>query len=415
MAKVERLTTGHVTALIKKGPPGFYADGKGLYLDVRVPKSSASWRLRIEVRKQRYERGLGSAFDIGLAEAREIAGEYRKQFKQGIDPSRKVISEAPQTFEEVARKFAARHTQGLKSAKSKRQWVPTFERHVFPHIGRLQIDKVESPDILRVLDPIWQTKPVMAKSLMDRLRNVFNWAKANGYRCGLDNPVEMLKHKGALPAQVRGTRHHPALPHEGVGQFVRELRESKAEKVTKLAFEFLILTVTRTEETTDARWDEVNWTERTWTIPPGRMKLKHAKDARPHVVLLSDRALEILDEAKALGSDEFVFPSPLKPNRPIANGSFLNRLRCAGLTGKVTGHGFRSSFKRWAGTETNFDRDAIEISMAHAIGGKVEAAYWRDHPMIKKRRVLMQAWADYVAGKTPNADNVIQMPARASA
>jgi integrase len=257
-----------------------------------------------------------------------------------------------------------------------------------------------------VLSPIWTAKPETARRLRQRIEKVLDWSAAHGLRSG-DNPASIALLRNVLPPQTEHVKHHAALPYTEVPGFVANLGASTAEPVTKLAFEFLILTACRIGEVVGACWDEVNWQAKTWTVPVSRLKAK--KNAKPHVVPLSDRALAILREAKALGGVEYVFPSPAKRWQPLSKGAFDKRIDEAKLTGQVTAHGFRSSFRDWCG-EKGVAHDIAEAALAHAIKNKTEAAYHRTK-YLEQRSVAMQAWADHVTRHTAERDNVVPIRA----
>ncbi|MES1158886.1 MAG: site-specific integrase, partial [Terricaulis silvestris] len=195
-----------------------------------------------------------------------------------------------------------------------------------------------------------------------------------------------------LVKQPSRVRHHAALPYSEIPTFVRRLRTSNNAEAVKLAFEFLILNAVRTSEALNARWSEIDFSERVWTIPAERMKA-----GRAHRAPLAQRSIEILQRAKELSGDSpFLFPGR-QSDAPMSNMVFLMTLRRLDLD--VTGHGFRSAFRDWAAERTNFAREVCEMALAHTIKDKAEAAYRRGD-LLDKRRALMTAWAGYVDAKT---------------
>lgn len=260
-----------------------------------------------------------------------------------------------------------------------------MQQYACPQLGTRQLDQIDTPDVLRVLAPIWLTKPETARRVRQRIGTVLDWAKAAGHRSG-ENPVEGVA-KG-LPKQGDRDEHHAALPYADVPNFITRLRASEAGEGSRLAFEFLILSAARTGEVLGARWDEINVTERLWTVPAGRMKAK-----REHRVPLGKRNLAILTRARELatGSD-LVFPGR-SDEKPLSNMVFLMLLRRMGLS--ITAHGFRSSFRDWAGERTSLPREVAELALAHAFENRVEAAYARSD-LLERRSDLMEQWAVYV-------------------
>jgi integrase len=262
------------------------------------------------------------------------------------------------------------------------------------------VDQIDTPDVLKVLSPIWLTKPETARRVRQRIRTVLDWAKAAGFRTG-ENPVEGVA-KG-LPKQTDRDEHHTALPYAQVPAFVQKLRESGGSEIVRLAFELLILTASRTGEVLGGRWTEFDLQQKVWTVPADRMKA-----SRPHRVPLTDRALEIVARAKEIGGrSDYVFPGR-SGTKSLSNMALLMALRRMNLD--ITAHGFRSSFRDWAAEQTNFPREVCEMALAHSIENRVEAAYRRGD-LFEKRRELMEVWATFtcsdvrveVSGKTSNA------------
>jgi integrase len=217
---------------------------------------------------------------------------------------------------------------------------------------------------------------------------VLDWAKVAGFRAG-ENPVHGVT-KG-LPKQAGKDDHHAALAYGDVPAFVVGLSQTDVSEVVRLAFEFLILTASRTNEVLGMKWAEVDEAGRTWAVPAERMKAK-----RVHRVPLSSRCMEILDRAKQLGAKStFIFPGR-SGDKPLSNMVFLMALRRMNL--QATAHGFRSSFRDWAAEQTSFPREVCETALAHVVENRVEAAYRRSD-LFEKRRELMDAWASFVATK----------------
>jgi integrase len=195
------------------------------------------------------------------------------------------------------------------------------------------------------------------------------------------------KAKEAARRENGRSEHHVALPYAELPGFMAELRQQ--DGIGARAFEFTILTVTRTGEAIGAKWSEINLAERLWAIRGDRMKA-----GREHRVPLADRPIEILEEMLKMRESEFVFPGG-KAGRPLSNMAFLMMLRRMGHSG-LTAHGFRSSFSTWCSERTNFPVEARELALAHNVGSKVEQAYMRGD-LFDKRRRLAEAWARFCA------------------
>ncbi|HVA54623.1 MAG TPA: integrase arm-type DNA-binding domain-containing protein, partial [Gammaproteobacteria bacterium] len=264
--------------------PGLYSDGGNLWLQVSKI-GSKSWLFRYTLNGRSRAMGLGALHTVSLSEARDKATACRKLLVAGIDPivardadaARQAMAAAnSKTFDECAAAYIAVHSPEWRNAKHSLQWTATIATYASPTIGKLPIKDVTSARVLEVLEPIWNTKPETAARLRGRIESVWNWAKARKY-CTGDNPATWRGNlKDLLPALKKSERvkHHPALPYEQMGEFMVKLH--KESGTAARALEFLILTATRTNEVTGARWDEVDLAKETWTIPGERMKAKRA-------------------------------------------------------------------------------------------------------------------------------------------
>jgi integrase len=251
------------------------------------------------------------------------------------------------------------------------------------------VQAIDTALVLKVLEPIWTTKPDTASRLRGRIEVVLDWAKARGYRQD-ENPARWRGHLDKLlPARskVRRVEHHAALPYRELPGFLIGLREQ--EGISARALEFTILTAARTGETIFAQWSEFDLLDKAWTIPAARMKA-----GREHRVPLSARALAVLEEMQAHRHTDggFVFPGG-KLGTPLSSNAFLRLLRRMGH-GDLTTHGFRSSFRDWAAERTNSPAEVAEMALAHTVSDKTVAAYNRSD-LFDRRRRLMQQWATF--------------------
>ena len=379
-------------SLRSKHRPGRYADGNGLYLVVD-PSGAKRWIWRGVIRGKRSDLGLGSVTLVSLADARQAALTCRRTARTGGNPKvdrQRATSTVP-TFKQAATLVHADHGKTFKNAKHAAQWLQSLANDVFPVIGHLPVDTIESGDVLKVLSPIWMVKPETARRLKQRMKLVFDWAKVKNYRRdGQDNPTEGQTR--VLPKHKDGKQHHDALPYAAVPTFVKTLQTvDDMQDAVRLGLEFLILTATRTNEVQRATWSEINLTEKMWTIPGVRMK-----SGREHRVPLSDRAVTLLERAQGLG-DVFIFPGS-KPGKPLSNMTFLKAARRLTTT-PLTTHGFRSSFRDWCEERTNTPRAVSEAALAHVVKDQTEAAYLRTD-LFDKRRDLMAQWSRF-ATSTP--------------
>lgn len=365
--------------------PGKYTDGHGLHLKVD-PSGARRWVQRIVVRGKRTEIGLGSASLVSLAEARERALENRKIARAGGDPLQaKRTAEALLTFEQAARKVHGIHEPTWRNKKHAAQFITTLETYTFPRIGKLKVSEVTTADVLAVLQPIWLEKPETARRVRQRIGTVMKWAVANGWR--QDNPADAIAQ--ALPKQDKTQAHRKALPYDKVPEFLETLKASNAGPATKLALELLILTASRSGEVRLADWSEFDLTTAVWTRPALRMKSK-----KEHRVPLAPRAIELLSEARALGTGEgLVFPGT-RSGKPLSDMTLSKLVKALGYDVDV--HGFRTSFKMWTQERTNTPRDVSEAALAHTVKDKAEAAYARSD-FFDKRRKLMERWETLAA------------------
>lgn len=389
------LNAARVRTLTK---PGRHADGNGLYLLVEA-SGARRWVLRTMVHGKRRDIGLGGAKLVSLAEARDLAQQYRRIARDGGDPLalRRQSRRRVPDFETAANAVHAEHLPSWRNPKHAAQWIGTLVEYAFPLMGKRPVDQIDTPDVLRVLSPIWLTKPETARRVRQRISVVLDWAKAAGHRTG-DNPVGGIT-KG-LPRQTDRATHHAALDYADVPSFVARLRDSDASDAVKAAFEFLILTAARTGEIIGAMWSEVDLQNAVWTLPKERMKGGHE-----HRVPLTPAALKLLEEAHKLSPEsKFIFTGRAA-EKPLSNMAFLMTVRRMKLD--ITAHGFRSAFRDWSAERTSFPNEVCEQALAHRIKSKTEAAYRRGD-MLEKRRELMAAWASFV---TTPPNNVVQLRA----
>ena len=392
----KRLTTVKVKAL---RAPGLFADGDGLYLQI-TPTGAKSWVFRHKSGGRARDMGLGPISAVNLAQAREKAALCRRQRSEGNDPieARKAAAAAARaaeaqrtTFREAAEQTLAAHEAGWRNRKHRQQWRNTLATYVYPVIGDISVAAVDKQLVLKVLEPLWRTKPETASRIRGRIERILDAAKARGQRDG-ENPARWRGHlDAALPkrSKVQSVRHHPALAYRDLPEFMSQLRDLQG--VTPRALEFTILTVARTGEAIGARWEEIDLEHQTWAVPGQRMK-----GGKMHVVALSKCAIAILRELEQIRVGDFVFPG-INPRRAISNMTMLMLLR--DLRPGITVHGFRSTFKDWAVEQTSFPNFLTEAALAHMVADKVEAAYRRSD-LLDRRRKLMDTWSRFCGSES---------------
>ncbi|MDB0573090.1 tyrosine-type recombinase/integrase [Ralstonia solanacearum] len=395
----------------KVSTPGYHADGAGLYLQVSKA-GTKSWIFRYKLDGRAREMGLGPLHSIGLADARERAANCRKQLLEGIDPiearnakrmAQRLEAARSMTFSACADSYIETHRAGWKNAKHVAQWQSTLKTYADPVFGSLPVQDIDTNHVMRVLEPIWHAKPETASRLRGRIAAILDWATVRGLRQGL-NPARWQGHLDSLlpsRTRVRAVEHHPALPFDELGTFLKELREQSGCAAS--ALEFLIVTAARTNEVIGAQWDEFDLEQKVWVCPASRMKGK-----REHRVPLSEQAMTVLTRMGQDRTSIYVFPGA-KADKPLSNMAMLALLKRMGRA-DLTCHGFRSTFRDWAAERTNFAREVAEAALAHIVGDKVEAAYRRGD-LFDKRRQLMGHWGKFGAVSLPRNKSVVAMAA----
>lgn len=416
----------------------YLLDGGGLYLvltlktglDSATAKKPSgqvakSWvfRYRSRVTGKPVELGLGSLLDVSLAKAREKAAAFRDMLAAGRDPRTEVHAKRmnsrieaakAMTFDDAAASYIRDHSAGWKNAKHADQWINTLATYVSPFIGKLPVASIDLAMVRKVLDPIWTVKNETASRVRQRMEAVLGWATVSGYRQG-DNPARWKNHLDHLLAptsKVKKVENHPALPYNRLGAFMEALRDQSG--TAALALEFAILTATRSGEVLSSAPSEFNLQAGLWTIPAERMKAK-----KEHTVPLSFRAVEIVQALVKSGSP-YIFPGG-KDGESLSNAAMLALIKRMDAKASEDGgegwkddkgrrivpHGFRSTFRDWAGECSAYPREVIENALAHQLKDKAEAAYARG-TQLAKRKALMEAWQRFCS--TPSnsmAGNVV--------
>lgn len=370
---------------VETAKPGKYSDGGNLYLIVSET-GARKWVLRFTWRGRAKEMGLGSAISVPLSDAREKAASARRKIAQKLNPieERKRDGGIP-TFGEMADDVRETLSAGFRNEKHKAQWKSTLETYAAP-LRVKPVDTIGTDDVLAVLKPIWTTKAETASRVRGRIEKVLDAAKAKGFREG-ENPARWRGHLDhLLPRPSKLARgHHAAMPYDDVAAFIAKLR--KREATAAMALELCILTAARSGEILGMKWSEVDLVRKIWIVPAERMKA-----GREHRVPLSPRAVAILRQLEELQAGDLVFPGQAR-GKSLSNMAMEMVLRRMKID-DATVHGFRSSFRDWAGNVSSFPREVTETALAHVIGDKAEQAYRRSDAL-EKRRMLMDAWANY--------------------
>jgi integrase len=375
-----------------------YCDGGGLYLQVTKGGDAAlhrSWLYRFAIAGRERQMGLGSFPTVGIAEARAKAADARKLVAERIDPIERrdalrasaAASEAKaMTFDQCADAYIKSHRASWRSVKHAEQWNRTLEVYVTPVFGKMPVQAIDTGLIIKALEPIWTIIPESASRTRGRIELVLDWATARGYRKG-DNPARWRGHLDKLlpaRAKVQKVKHHAAIAHTDLPAFMTVLRGRTG--VAARALEFAILTAARTGEVIGAKWAEIDLVGKVWTVPAERMKAH-----REHRVPLSAPAVAVLQAMAQNRKGDAVFPGERAAT--LSNMAFLMLLRRMKRS-DLTAHGFRATFRTWAGDCTTAQREVIEAALAHVVGDAAEQAYSRGD-LFEKRRRLMNEWTEF--------------------
>ncbi len=417
-----RLSALKVAKLTK---PGLYGDGGGLTLQITTT-GAKSWLFRYMVAGKPFGMGLGPTHTVSLTEARQKVLEGRKLLLDGVNPlvakkqnriDAALVAAKMMSFDQCAKAYILAHKASWKNAKHGDQWTNTLNTYASPVFGNLPVAVIDTGLVMKCLAPIWERKTETASRVRGRIESVLGWATTSGYRTG-ENPARWKGHLQNLLATISKSsriKNHPSLPWQRISEFLSGLRTR--EGVSPRAVEFTVLTACRSGEVRGARWTEFDMASKIWTIPAKRMKA-----GREHQVPLSDAALALLKliprNSGAMDTDLVFAGTKGQPMSDMSMTSVIRRMNIddkkiwVDANGKdITVHGFRSTFRMWAGETTNYPREVAEHALAHQLPDAVERAYQRGS-QFAKRTALMADWAAYCSTVPPNAT---VMPIRGAA
>ena len=383
--------------------------------------TSASWILKVTVGGRHKEIGLGSCRSVTLKEARDRARQIRVDVSQGLDPlqckrqaklERRRKQQRAKTFDQVAELYIDSIAPQWRNRKSRAQWESSIAAYVSPHIGQTDCADIDTPDVMSVLEPIWQTKPETASRIRGRIEKILAYAKTRGYRSG-DNPARYRGHLDTMlpsPDKLKRKVAQPALDYHDLPVFMNTLR--KVDTVAARCLEFMILTATRQGEARGLIWSELNMAEKLWVIPASRMKAD-----KEHAVPLTSRCLEILQNMPKRDDSPYVFAAlrggklsdatvgklvkTLHRNEvELGHAGFVDHRQEQRV---VVPHGFRSTFRDWAAERSSYSREVIEHCLAHQLRDRAEAAYQRG-TILPKRTELMEQYDRYCISAVEGRD-----------
>ena len=360
-------------------------------------KSSSKWVYRFSLHGRRREMGLGPYPVVSLAEARQKRDQARSLVVAGTDPIKHRAQKAKQverrntSLNNIARQAFESKKADLKGDGKAGRWFSPIELHILPKIGKMPIGDIDQNDIKKVLAPIWHKKSDTAKKAANRLAIILRHAKAMGL------PVKLLAVEEAkilLGKPKHSVTHIPALYWQDIPEFYASLSDLS---ITKLALRLLILTGVRSYPLRFARREQIS--EDVWIIPAENMKGRLAQASDFHVPLSSE-AQHVIELASAFERNGYLFPNT--KDGVISDATMSRHMERRGMTERP--HGFRSSLRTWMAECTDAPREVAETVLAHKSGSKVELSYRRTD-FLRKRRVLMQRWADHVTCKP----NIVQL------
>jgi integrase len=374
---------------VHKAPLGRHNAAPGLYLIVTAGGRRWAFRYTKPSTRRVTELGLGSATLLTLPEAREKALDCRRAVAKGLDPVEQKREQRRSliTFNEMANAYLAIKQQEWRNERSHHKTSLLLNTYASP-LATKSVNTIMADDVEVALRPLWHRSRTQGKRTQAAIYQVFELAIAKGYRT-TNNPADWRLMKRRFP-KLGPVQHLTAMDYMQIPAFMKQLHRAQESRIaiSPYVIEILILTACRTNEVIGMRWEEIDWEQKIWTVPASRTKA-----AREHRVPLSVRTLELLKLQFQSAKGDYVWRG--RKGRPI-NNRVLYRYLIRSMKVQVTVHGFRSSFRDWAGNETHFDRVTCELALAHRAGDATELAYRRSDALAK-RRALMDAWSEYCA------------------
>lgn len=398
MAKpVKQLTDTQIKNAKVKEKSYKLTDGGGLYLLIS-PAGGKHWKLRYKHNSKEQTISLGSYPHIPLTKARLLREEYKVKIANGIQPNEekrqkkleKKIEEVKEhsTFKKLALERLTKEQPNISESHYKRT-LRGFENDVFPNIGEKHIDDITAQDIIQLL------KQMLARGVQNSASKVyqsisktFKWAVANGF--AKRNPAADIDAKEII-GTIKVNNYPTITSDEGIRNLLHKLQNYQGELSTKNGLLFLAYTFVRPNNINEAEWSEIDFTNKQWSIPASKMKMKS-----DHIIPLTESAIALLLEMKKYSHGKYIFPNAKSANTPMSDGTMRMALRRVGISKEeFTPHGFRAMFSTIAHEKSSFSHEVIETQLAHSVGNSVSQAYNRAK-YLNERKVLMQWWSDYL-------------------
>ncbi|MCE7623135.1 integrase domain-containing protein [Vibrio fluvialis] len=368
------------------------SDGQGLMLSVR-PSGSKVWLFKYQkpYTKKRTNISFGSFPEISISDARKLRLEALTLLAKLIDPrehkeqqTQGKLAELEHTFEKVSESWMAVKSSTVSENYAKDIWR-SFELHVFPKLGKLPISKLTAIETINTLKPIAAKGSLeTVKRLCQRINEVMDFS----VNTGIVNSNPLSKTHSAFHAPKK--KNMPTITPEELPQFMTTLSRASIKLTTRCLIEWQLHTMTRPNESSSARWSEIDWDKSTWIIPAERMKSR-----REHSIPLTPQMLELLNIMKPISRHrEFIFPADRDPRKPTNSQTANAAIKRMGYQGKLVSHGLRA-IASTALNEQGFNPDVIEAALSHVDGNEVRRAYNRTD-YLEQRRTLMCWWSEYI-------------------
>ena len=385
--------------------PGTHTDLHGLALRI-TPQGGKQWIQKITLAGRQISLGLGTLDNVNLGQARDRAIENYQLARSGVDPRKpkemaqqvaEAVAAAPPAtappLKELAAEVIAFKSNAWKSTRHKTQWEECLRLHAYPMLGDRPVNEISRNDVMDVLTPMWHTKGETSRRVLQRLTTVMDWAVVKGFR--EDNPCYRLSLMLGKHQQVK--KPHRSIPYAELPKALAAVQCGKSAVEVKMAFTYLVLTAGRTGEVLGARWAEIDWEKKLWTIPADRMK-----NSRPHTVPLSRQSIAVMELARELQGYkgikdkwEYIFPSRRAKggHGPLSKMALEMCMRREGLDG--TPHGIRSGFATWAAEVPEAREVVVEAALSHTRRQRESLGYDRA-THLPERTELLQTWGDFV-------------------
>ncbi|WP_373777821.1 tyrosine-type recombinase/integrase [Glaesserella sp.] len=394
MARITKpLTNTEIDKSKPKDKDYTLTDGQGLYLLIKA-NGAKLWRFNYykpTTNKKRALIGLGAYPEISLAKAREIRETYRTLLAQGIDPQTHRLQQEHQktlaqvnTFGKVAEQWKEKKEGEIEPKTLKKYWA-SLSLHVLPYIENYPITDILPTLIIPVLRKVEERGALdMVHRLSQYINDILKFAVNNGFIPF--NPCSNI----ASTFKKHRKSNNPRISSEELPELMRKLSTAQIELQTQLLIQFQLLTMVRGVEAREAKWEEIDFTDKLWIIPAERMKSREV-----HKVPLSTQAIKVLERLKQFtGHYVYLFPKRTNPREPMSNATANTALKRMGYDGKQTAHGLRGLARTYL-AEQGITHEHAEACLAHKTGGNVSLAY-NHSTYLEQRKSIMQLWGDYV-------------------